>query len=113
MNEILNLLVNAFQAVDDNGTVRIVAYTEAREVIVRIEDDGCGIASDVRERIFEPFFTTKSAGEGTGLGLYFSYEIVRMHSGKLRVWSKLGEGTAFELRLPAGGATADMIPAAT
>jgi len=109
----LNLLVNAFQAVGDNGTVRIVAHTEACEVIVRIEDDGCGIASDVRERIFEPFFTTKSAGEGTGLGLYFSYEIVRMHGGKLRVGSKLGEGTAFELRLPVGGTATDTMPAAT
>ena len=80
---------------------------------MKIDDNGCGIDNESLTRIFEPFFTTKSAGEGTGLGLYFSYEIVRMNGGKLRVWSKLGEGTAFELRLPVDEAAADTIPAAT
>jgi two-component system NtrC family sensor kinase len=100
----LNLLVNALQATGESGAVRVIAREEGGRAVVRIEDDGCGIPADVRERIFEPFFTTKRAGEGTGLGLYFSYEIARMHGGELRVWSEVGVGTAFELRIPVAGA---------
>ena len=96
----LNLIVNALQAVGDDGRVRIALREEDGVATVTVQDDGCGIAPDLRDRIFEPFFTTKSAGEGTGLGLYFSYEIVRMHGGELRVESRPGGGTTFEVRLP-------------
>jgi signal transduction histidine kinase len=97
----LNLIVNAFHAVGAQGNVRLSSHAERNGVVVRIEDDGSGIEESVRDRIFEPFFTTKGAGRGTGLGLYFSYEIIRMHGGKLDVRSLPGEGTVFELWLPA------------
>jgi signal transduction histidine kinase len=67
---------------------------------IRIEDDGPGIDPAARERIFDPFFTTKAVGEGTGLGLYISYEIVRAHGGEIRVESKPGHGARFEVLLP-------------
>jgi PAS domain S-box-containing protein len=97
----VNLLSNAFQAVGAYGRVRIGSHEEAGLVVVRVEDDGPGIAPDARTRLFEPFFTTKAAGHGTGLGLYLSYEIVRSHAGEIRVESPGEAGAVFEVRLPA------------
>jgi len=101
----LNLVVNALQAVGERGRIRLVTRREGDEVVARVEDDGCGIEDALRERIFEPFFTTKDAGQGTGLGLYFSYQIVRMHDGRIDVESEPGVGTAFEVRLPVADET--------
>lgn len=67
---------------------------------VEIADEGCGIPKEVIERIYDPFFTTKSVGEGIGLGLSISYEIVRMHHGELSVDSEDGVGTRFRVVLP-------------
>lgn len=100
----LNLAVNAFHAVAERpgaGWVRVETRAEPNRVVVALEDDGCGIPEAARARLFDPFFTTKRAGEGTGLGLYISYEIVRMHGGEIGVDSRPGEGTRFEVRLPA------------
>jgi signal transduction histidine kinase len=69
-------------------------------VLVDVEDDGPGICAEARERLFEPFFTTKPAGEGTGLGLYVSWQIVRIHGGEITVDSEPGRGTRFTVRLP-------------
>lgn len=103
----LNLIVNAIHAVGSGGSVRIESELAERdrEVIARVIDDGCGITQDGIDRIFDPFFTTKAAGEGTGLGLYICYEIVRMHEGSIRVHSDEGHGTQFEVRLPLESAT--------
>ncbi len=97
----LNLLLNAGQAIEDSGRIRITTRTEGKALVACFEDDGCGMEPAVLERIFDPFFTTKSVGEGTGLGLSISYEIVRRHSGEIRVESVPGRGTRFEVCLPA------------
>jgi len=97
---VLNLIVNALQAVDEGGRVAVATECDDGHAVVRVEDDGCGIEEEHLERLFDPFFTTKPAGEGTGLGLYVSYEIVRSHGGEIRVTAGPGRGTAFEVRLP-------------
>lgn len=99
---LVNLLVNAIQAVGSSGNVWISTGLEGKQVFARIEDDGPGMDEHVRERLFEPFFTTKPVGEGTGLGLSVSYEIVRKHGGEIRVHSEPGAGACFEVRLPSG-----------
>jgi len=96
----LNLIVNALQAVGDTGRVEIATASEAGGICVHVRDDGPGIAPEHRDRIFVPFFTTKPAGEGTGLGLYISYQIVRGHSGEIRVDSRPGAGATFTVWLP-------------
>lgn len=96
----LNLLINAAQAVDGDEAIRIRTRTEGKHVTVEIADEGCGIPKQVIERIYDPFFTTKPVGEGIGLGLSISYEIVRTHHGELSVDSEDGVGTRFRVVLP-------------
>ena len=96
----LNLLINAFQAIDGEGAIRLDTAYETGWVVVSIEDEGCGIPGDAIERIFDPFFTTKPVGEGTGLGLSISYQIVRKHGGEITVDSRPGSGTTFRVVLP-------------
>jgi PAS domain S-box-containing protein len=97
----LNLVVNAIQAVGESGVIEIETGREGDRVVVRVRDDGCGIAADQQHRIFDPFFTTKSIGEGTGLGLSISYEIVRSENGELSASSEPGAGTTMTVSLPA------------
>jgi len=96
----LNLLVNALHVVGASGTVRVETAVEGSHAIVRVHDDGAGILPEHRDRLFDPFFTTKPAGEGTGLGLYISHQIVRGHGGEIAVQSSPGHGATFEVRLP-------------
>ena len=96
----LNLLLNAYQAIEGQGAIKISTFKESGEVIVSIKDSGCGIASENLERIFEPFFTTKKPGEGTGLGLSTAYGIVKNHKGKIEVESQKGVGSVFRVKLP-------------
>jgi signal transduction histidine kinase len=70
------------------------------EVIITVKDNGPGIPGKVLDKIFQPFFTTKPTGQGTGLGLSLSYDIVKAHGGELKVETKVGEGTTFKLLLP-------------
>ncbi len=107
----INLLNNAFYAVHDkrqhtNGqfapTVEVATARRDDRIEIRIVDNGPGIPEHVRQRIFEPFYTTKPTGEGTGLGLSMSYEIItQAHGGALDVSSADGEGTTFTITLPA------------
>jgi two-component system NtrC family sensor kinase len=101
----LNLVVNAAQAVGEAGHIRLVTGRESTDGldwgVVHVEDDGPGIPTELLDRIFDPFFTTKPAGEGCGLGLAISYQIVRKHGGDLAVRSRPGQGTCFTVRLPA------------
>jgi PAS domain S-box-containing protein len=96
----LNLIVNALDVAAPDGNVRVETALEGERAVVRVRDDGPGILPEHRERLFDPFFTTKPAGEGTGLGLYISHQIVRGHGGEIRVASTPGQGACFEVRLP-------------
>ena len=94
-----NLIDNAVQAMPGGGRVRISAEREEARVLVHFEDEGGGIAPELREEIFEPLFTTRSSG--TGLGLAICRNIVEMHGGTIRVSSEPGKGSTFTLVLPA------------
>lgn len=96
----LNLVMNAVQAVGEHGQVEIETLREGDGAVVRVRDDGPGIAPGHREQLFVPFFTTKPAGEGTGLGLFLSYQIVQSHAGEIRVQSEPGSGATFDVWLP-------------
>jgi signal transduction histidine kinase len=108
---LLNLIGNGFYAAHKRAevvgnlgfepTLALTTRDLGDVVEIRVRDNGTGISEAVRDRIFEPFFTTKPAGEGTGLGLSLSYEIVvQQHGGRLTVDSKLGEYSEFTIRLP-------------
>ena len=97
---LLNLLVNAAQAIESEGRIVIRTAHEGDWVWVEIEDNGRGIPADNMTRIFEPFFTTKPVGMGTGLGLSLSYGIVTQHGGRIDVASQVGSGSTFRVWLP-------------
>ncbi|MFC5831094.1 ATP-binding protein [Nonomuraea insulae] len=95
-----NLIHNALDAMEQEGTLTVRTAYDEDEAIVEIGDTGPGVPDAIKDRIFEPFFTTKSVGEGTGLGLDISYRIVAgRHGGEIKVRSTPGE-TWFEVRLP-------------
>ncbi len=99
---LVNLLVNAKQAISGNGSIVVEAgYDESEDAIrVSVTDTGCGISPAVIDRIFDPFFTTKPVGEGTGLGLSVSYGIIQDHGGRIEVQSEEGVGSTFTIILP-------------
>jgi signal transduction histidine kinase len=96
----MNLVMNACDALDGQGTVRVSSEPTAGGVRIAIADDGPGIPLAVRPRLFEPFFTTKPAGQGTGLGLSISHGIVERHGGKLTFECPPEGGTIFRIDLP-------------
>lgn len=100
---ILNLVVNAAEAMEGNGTLTITtsAVEDGQEAQLEIADSGCGILPENLERLFEPFFTTKEVGRGTGLGLSISRSIIESHHGTIWAESSVGTGTSFFIRLPA------------
>ncbi len=98
---ILNLVNNAFQAVDNGSFIDIrVEMDGTEQVRLSIRDNGYGISEDHLKKVFEPFFTTKKEGKGTGLGLSITYGLVKKLHGKITVQSKPGEGTTFVITLP-------------
>ncbi len=108
---IMNLLTNAFYAVEERRKLQEAGYkplvtvstmgTGRGEIKIKITDNGNGIPKNIVDKIFQPFFTTKPTGQGTGLGLSLSYDIVKAHGGELKVETKEGEGTIFIVQLPA------------
>ncbi len=103
----MNILMNAAQAIEHKGTIRIVTrhVREGRrasdeKVEIRISDSGCGIPEEGMLKIFDPFLTTKPVGEGTGLGLSVTYDIIDAHGGSIKVESEEGAGTTFTITLP-------------
>ena len=107
---VLNLITNAFYAVDEKKkqigadyepTVSVSTKKNNSKIEIRVKDNGNGIPQKVLDKIFQPFFTTKPTGQGTGLGLSLSYDIVKAHGGELKVETKEGEGSEFILQIPA------------
>jgi len=100
----LYLRVNASHALEygspDEDYIRVGTMSVGENVLIYIEDTGVGIEPGFIGRIFEPFFTTKERGQGTGLGLSISRDILRSLGGDIRVYSRPGEGTRFEVLLP-------------
>jgi PAS domain S-box-containing protein len=101
---LMNLLMNAMQAMPARGklTFRLSSPT-CSTLCLEVEDTGIGVAAENLERIFDPFFTTNE--RGTGLGLALFHQIVKKHRGQVEVWSQLGEGTCFSIRLPKSNGT--------
>ena len=112
---ILNLITNAFYAVNEREkllansqqliastykpTVSVSTKKEGNTVLISVKDNGGGIPQKILDKIFQPFFTTKPTGQGTGLGLSLSYDIVKAHGGELKVETKEGEGSEFIIQL--------------
>ncbi|MFA4829584.1 MAG: PAS domain S-box protein [Thermodesulfovibrionales bacterium] len=112
---IMNLIVNARDAMPDGGVILIktgYVNTEKRMpeippyinpgeyILLRVSDSGCGMPEDIIDKIFEPFFTTKDYGKGTGLGLFMVYGIIKDHGGYLSVKSKINKGSVFDIYMP-------------
>ena len=101
---LVNLVVNAIQAMPGGGTLRVTTRAEGEDhVAITVEDTGAGMSEDVVKQIFVPFFTTKDVTEGTGLGLPVVHGIVTSHGGSINVESEVCRGTRFEIRLPVAG----------
>ncbi|HET6612651.1 MAG TPA: ATP-binding protein [Kofleriaceae bacterium] len=101
---LMNILTNAAEAIEGAGRIRVTVTVgdDDSEVAIAIADTGTGIPLDIREKIVDPFFTTKEVGEGTGLGLWISENIIRSHGGTLTIASEVGRGSTFTIRLPVG-----------
>ena len=106
---LLNLYNNAFYAVaerqkkgtgDYQPTVTVTTKRKGAFIEISVKDNGSGIPESIKEKIFQPFFTTKPTGQGTGLGLSLSYDVVKAHGGELKVLAKEGEGSEFVVLLP-------------
>ena len=123
---LLNLCVNARDAMPNGGTLTISAENVLRHspdqnlsheakprphLMIVVADTGTGIPAEIREKIFDPFFTTKELGKGTGLGLSTTLGIVKSHGGFINVYSEPGEGTVFKVCIPAATAKAEDLPA--
>jgi two-component system NtrC family sensor kinase len=106
---VLNLITNAFYAVNErkklqsDGYESVISVSTKKEkdkIEIKVKDNGTGIPQKVLDKIFQPFFTTKPTGQGTGLGLSLSYDIVKAHGGELKVETKENEGSEFIISLP-------------
>src|SRR6266498_4121887 len=106
---LLNLFNNAFYAVMPPNplkgehyepTVTVSTKKVDGKILISVKDNGIGIPQKIVDKIFQPFFTTKPTGQGTGLGLSLSYDIIKAHGGEIKVETKEGEGSEFIIRLP-------------
>jgi two-component system NtrC family sensor kinase len=97
---IVNLLLNARQAIENDGTIEIETRDSDGLVVIEVRDTGCGISEEDASRIFDPFFTTKADIGGTGLGLAVSYGIVQSHKGSLEAVENIPGGTILRMSLP-------------
>ncbi|MFN3739463.1 MAG: ATP-binding protein [Thermodesulfovibrionales bacterium] len=97
---LLNLFINAVQAMKEGGELRVSGSRNNSSLIINVSDTGSGIKKEHLPRLFDPFFTTKPPGEGTGLGLWLTYEIVKSYNGDINVESEEGKGSTFRLIFP-------------
>ncbi len=96
----VNILINALDAMEGNGNIRVATLADEESIYISISDSGHGMDQSTAEKIFDPFFTTKAVGKGTGLGLSVSYGIIKKFGGDIRVESRLNEGSTFTVTLP-------------
>ena len=96
----MNILVNASQAIEGQGEIRIRTWEQDGTVRIAFSDNGKGIPPEILPKVFDPGFTTKKAGLGTGLGLSICYRIIQDHGGRIEVESEVGRGTTFTIILP-------------
>jgi len=101
----LNLVMNAIQAMPQGGTLKVRLRYEKKLAHLSIADTGCGIPKEYISKLFTPFFTTKEVGEGTGLGLTVVHGIVQEHEGTIKVETQEGKGSTFSISLPNFDAT--------
>jgi signal transduction histidine kinase len=98
---VLNLVLNALDAIQQKGKIAIRTYrADPQWLVLSVSDSGCGISPEHSDKLFEPFFTTKPVGKGTGIGLSTCYNIIRQHGGEIVVNSEPGKGAVFEVRMP-------------
>ena len=98
---ILNVLVNANQAIEQNGFIKMQIENSDKNILITIQDNGCGISQDNLDKVFNPFFTTKPIGSGTGLGLSITHKIIcETHKGTIKLESKPNEGTLIIISIP-------------
>lgn len=98
---ILNLIINAFQALgEEGGEVTVTTERVGTDIMFEVADNGPGIPDDIKEKIFDPFFTTKESGAGTGLGLAIALQAAEDHKGRMEVESEEGKGTSFKVYIP-------------
>jgi signal transduction histidine kinase len=109
---IMNIVINARQALTSEGQVSIRSYTDGADAVVQIRDTGAGIPPEIMERVTEPFFTTKG-DRGSGLGLSVARKVIGRHEGSLSFESEEGRGTTVTIRLPAAGTTTTPVEQAT
>jgi signal transduction histidine kinase len=96
---LINLILNANEAIQNGGGIRIASKVEGRLLFLSISDDGCGMAKEfIERRLFRPFQTTKK--QGMGIGLFHSKKIIEAHHGRIEVESEEGKGSTFKLFLP-------------
>lgn len=88
--------------------LRVASKVDGDNIVIEISDNGGGVPEEIRDKIFQPFFTTKPTGEGTGLGLSMSYDIVQQHGGQLSLESETGKGTTFRVSIPVGVSTGEV-----
>lgn len=98
----LNLMLNAIQAMESGGRLSINAHRSKSQVVISIEDTGVGIPEDKIEEVFDLFYSTKKAGEGTGIGMWMSYELVKKYQGEIDISSQVGTGTKVTMVFPEG-----------
>lgn len=97
---VMNLIINAYQAMTEPGLVQICTNREDDKVLITVSDNGPGIPAEHIDKIFSPFFSTKAEGENSGLGLSICYSIIKAHHGTIEVKSESGQGAVFLITLP-------------
>jgi two-component system NtrC family sensor kinase len=106
----LNLIINAAEAMDGNGTLTLTTKHNRKKktMEIQVQDTGHGISAENMSKVFDPFFTTKETGHGVGLGLAITYGIVKEHNGNITVESELEKGTTFTVSFPLTSPTQSM-----